>query len=237
MLKVKGFDQNRFGENGDRIVDHFYAYVYEQHHAMAVDLFSIDFQIFGSEPFWLTLQYGRVKDSIKMFARCISNYKKLAANPQQNGYSYSMLIGCTTMPLIMYMHGQHEMGRKLLEAAGVNFNTAYQRVQDFCSDGVGNVYIAMDEKGDGDGLFSMRKVWWFLRCCLILNGDVSEVEAIEFLQSLPADKEFLASKNLYLSLDATACAPSKSATSCHLIMLTCVILMTSPHSSGMDFRL
>lgn len=95
----------------------------------------------------------------------------------------------------------------------------------------------MDEKGDGDGLFSMRKIWWFLRCCLILNGDVSEVEAIEFLQSLPADKEFLASKNLYLSLDATACAPSKSATSCHLIMLTCVILMTSPHSSGMDFRL
>eukprot|EP00729_Bicosta_minor_P005503 gene5503-15581_t len=186
------FDQNRFGENGDRIVDHFYAYVYEQHHAMAVDIFSLDFQIFGAEPFWLTLQYGRVNDSIKMLARGIVNYKKVAADPQQNGYSYSMLIGCTTMPLIMYMHGQHEMGRKLLEAAGVNFNTAYQRVQDFCSDGVGNVYIAMDEKGDGDGLFSMRKIWWFLRCCLILNGDVSEVEAIEFLQSLPADKEFLA---------------------------------------------
>ena len=43
---------------------------------------------------------------------------------------------------------------------------------------------------------------------------------------------YWASKKLYTSLDATACAPSKSATSCHSIMLTCVILMTSPRSSG-----
>ena len=192
LLKCQGFDPAIAGEKGDRIVDYFNAYVFEKHHPLIIDIFNLDPVLLGSEAFFLTLQFGRARDSIAMLSKQVEYVKKVCADPTQNGYSFSIQMSCCVLGHVLYMHGQHELLSVMFAECGMGFDTSYQRVVELCpSFGDNGSYISIDSKGTSPGLLSTRKVWWYCQCLLILNGGVSDSDAQEFLRLLPDDEEFL----------------------------------------------
>ena len=192
IVQSPGFTHAVFGDNGDRIVEHFNSYSYDDHHDHVVKTVSVDMCLTGAEAFWLTMQYGRYTDSVAMLQPQIRNVEKLTADTSANGYIYGCILSAVQLTSIMHFHGRRDMAQKIwsVELCNFSFDNAFERLKVLSSST--DVWIDIDGKGTEPGLCSTRRCYWQVKCQLILDTDVPKSAAIEFLETLPDDDEFVA---------------------------------------------
>ena len=203
LYNTPGFSIDALGVDGELFVEVFNAYTYEDHHAMLCNVASCDFYFMGSEPFWLLLQYGRVKDSVAILERMTTvNVQKLVKDPLAMGYRYTLLFASCMMSTVIFMHGSmgDHFAKSLWHSLGLTFENAEEWMLDIAEDGAYTKVDFMWEEGDtpgAKGLMNPKRMVWQLKCVMILcsrdQSFVSDAAAIRFLRTLPEDDaEFFA---------------------------------------------
>ena len=188
---VPGFSWNCFGRNGDVLVDCQNAFVFEEHHTFVVAAMSADVHMcYGSGPFIIALQFGRVKESLTMLEQHLVWTEKIVANPSTAGYKFTILFSSWGLAAVFQMHGMSQHVQKMYTALGFTFDNASDRLVE-TADGLG-MFSAMEHRETGPHLFGLKRCLWQIKSMCVLNTNVPEVEAVAWLTSLPDDDTFIA---------------------------------------------
>ena len=205
ILQSPGFSWDRLGKNGDKLVEHRSAYVYEDHHEAVADLISVDTWTLGSPSFVLTLQFGRLEDARNIMDDNLILTNRIVQFPGTSGFVLAVLIASMALPVTCYIHGLSTHIRKSLEMFGTSFDDAEERIETITKPMRGVLYTAMEHKGpDFGGSISSKRCLLQIQAFSILNGDVAESKAKAWLQSLPDDDDFIAYSMTFPTHDYSA---------------------------------
>jgi hypothetical protein len=193
-MKVAGFSWDCFGTNGDKLVEHYTAYKYEEHHGFLVDVLSADAAIcFSAEPFLLTLQYGRVGDAKKIMGTNLGTVEKMMAFPASSGFMLSvMFTPCFTGPVHHILGLPQHAKKQYFATLGTSFDSVDERFDTVTKGAQGVLFTSMEHKGAGGGLYSLKRFSWQVKALCVLNQDVPESKAIAWLESLPENEACIA---------------------------------------------
>ena len=129
VLSGPDFDAADLGLHGDLLMETFYHYSFEDHHSFICSFISLDLFFIGSEAFWLTFQFGRLADALKMLEQQRLLFGSLLATSEMaNGYRYSLWIGLTNLCTVMYLHGLADDVRNVYLKCGITFKNAEEFV-------------------------------------------------------------------------------------------------------------
>ena len=179
------FFLNSKGPNGDKLVDHHNAYDYEEHTALMVDIISADMQL-GAAPWLLTLQYGRVEESRKMLDSSLIVTEKLTNNPASAGHMVEVVWSATMLAEVHHIHGLSKHVQNHFALSNLTFDNAAERLETLTEPARGILVSAMETKGPGGGLHSLKRIYWQIKALCILHLDVPETKAVGWLDSLAA---------------------------------------------------
>lgn len=197
MFNTPGFDVALLGDNGQHLVDSFDRYNYDDHHDLVVNVASTDMAMVGGEAFWLTFQFGRVGDALRIMNEQNLLLGKMLLNKLANGYRYSLWMFMMVHTSIAHLHGLHDDVRKVVRTLGITFKTAQEWFLREVSDGL-PTFTSIDYKWDAaevqpPGVNSTLRQVWQLKCILIVCcDDIPKSDAIAFLESLPDDEGIIA---------------------------------------------
>ena len=194
ITKCDGFSWSAFGVNGDFLVECKDAYKFDTHHEFYNELLSLDFVITcGASSWLLTLQFGRVADSIKALDDVLHLTKQVADSPHSPGYMMNTIFGSVMPPSMMHLHGLRGHVQKYYDTLGLTFDNCEETLDTRVLPMQGANFTSLDHKGPGGGLVSLKRCVWHVKCMMILNEvGVPDAKAIAFLDALPEDDEYIA---------------------------------------------
>ena len=190
---MQGFIWDYFGANGDKLIEGFNAYKYEEHHAFLVECLSLDTHVCtGANAFVLALQYGRVKDARECVDANLANIQKMMALPDAGFMLGAADTPCFLGPLYYILGLPKHVFAEHFATLGVTFDSVDERLDTVTKDAQGVLFSSMEHKGGGGGLISLTRYSWQLKALCVLNQDVPESKAIAWLESLPDNEAFIA---------------------------------------------
>lgn len=190
LMTAPGFSWEAFGINGQKLIDHQTAFNYEVHWSVAVGLYScVTPAIMGSAPWLLTMQYGRVQDSIRLLDVNSLQTELVVADRAKAGYVQSFMWSASCLAEVYTVHGLSHHVQKQYTLLGITFDSAKERISEVTKpDGA---FTAWDRVGT-EGMVSLKRCVWQIKSLCVLNMDVPEAKATAWLQSLPDNDTFIA---------------------------------------------
>jgi hypothetical protein len=196
LLNTPGFNVDDLGEHGEKIVEAARAYVHEEYHSMLCIVGSLNNWFSGGEAFWLTMQFGRVKDALVLLKRQSADILKLMVDPHANGYHYTLTWAAAILSSVLHLHGLNDDVRQNIAALGLTFKGAEEWACHISMRSAGTFTRLEWKWEDGavpanGGLNSTVRMLWQIKCIMIVCCHVAELDAIAFLHTLPADDDVL----------------------------------------------
>ena len=190
LFHTPGFKFDCFGPNGDNLVKWFNSYNYEDHHAYLSEQLSADPVVVANASSWiLTMQYGRVGDAITILEERLRLLEILEADKMSSSRAFDIALALSNFLLDFHVHGQPQMMQKTIETFGITWDS----VSGYLSDLPLSHYTPMEHKGqDFAGVGSRKRLLWQIQSFMVMNLDVPPSKAIEWLESLPGNQEFIA---------------------------------------------
>jgi hypothetical protein len=186
IMNAPGFSWDRFGPDGDKLVDYYNVYDFAVHHAVLVDIISFDvFAVYGGTQWVLTMQYGRVAEVLKMNEDNLRLTEKIMANTADNGYIMDFYHSACMLSRVYHMHGLPSHVDAHFKTLGLTFENAEERLGNVTKPMHGTLIAPYGHKGAGGGVESLTTIVWQVKALCILNMDVPESQAIAWLDSLP----------------------------------------------------
>lgn len=109
-----GFSWDYF-EDGSKLIEHYEAYDYDDHHAPIVEMTTLDQHSWGTEAFLLTLQYGRVEDARHMMVHNhLATWQRFTENKASSSYMVDMWLTLSISPQIQHLLGLFAMRPKVV---------------------------------------------------------------------------------------------------------------------------
>lgn len=191
IINAPGFSWDCLA-NGDKLIEHYYCYVYERNHSKNQLIHGNDPHVYCSEALILTLQFGRVKDAKLLLDDQLIHLQKIANNTADAGYALTMMFTMLFASQAHYVLGLSEHVKTLFTIVGITFENAVETVDNISKPLQGALFTAMDHKGLDGGVLSLKRALWQLKAMCILQLDVDESKAIDWLQSLPDNDAYYA---------------------------------------------
>jgi len=191
IINAPGFSWDYFA-NGDKLIEHYNSYDYDRNHANNIVIHSDDPHVHCGEALILTLQFGRIKDAKVLLDDQLIQLQKFANNTTDAGYGITMLIALLYVPHIHHVLGLSEHVKMLFTMIGMTFDNAVETVETISKPLQGSWCTAMEHKGVGGGIFSLKRMLWQVKAMCILHLDVDKSKAIAWLQSLPDNDAYYA---------------------------------------------
>ena len=191
IVNVPGFSWDCFAA-GDKLIDHYNSYEHERNHPKNLVIHGSEPHLYCGEPLILTMQFGRVKDAKLLLNDLLIQFQKIAGNTTETGYGATMAITVMFASQVYHVLGMSEHVQKLLATAGMTFDDASETLDVVTKTAQGGLYTAMEHKGAGGGVLSLKRVLWQTKAMCILHLDVDESKAIAWLHSLPDNDAYYA---------------------------------------------
>ena len=190
MMRAPGFSLDVFGPNGDKLVEWFQAHDYDDHHVFGSNLFSSDCCLSLNNYDWmLTLQYGRVSDATQILEARLRLQERVVADISSTGRSMDLAMGSICLMVCCHIHGRSDWVRNVSEIFGFTFDSVGEYYSTVTK---GNtLFTSMEQIGPGAGLISLKRLYWQVKCLLILHTDVPASKAFAWLEALPDDERFI----------------------------------------------
>ena len=192
IIKSPGFSWERFGPNGDKLIEYQAGYKYDEHHNSNVKCCSVDPQCLGGAPWLATLQYGRVADALKMLDSNLEFTRKVVEFSASAGYALAFYYTPLFMPVVQHMIGSSKHVQSLYAILGITFENVEERLDTATKPAQGAFFATLECKEPGKGLFSLTRGAWQVKAMCILHLDVPEPQAIAWLESLPDNDAYYA---------------------------------------------
>ena len=205
MLNSPGFSWDSF-EGGDRIVDSYYSYDHNVHHTLAIEIFSTNSHLWGSDSFILVAQYGRVDDARRMMDDQAAVFKTFSEHKASVGYVLTMVHALAFSAQVQHIQGLPLHLQTWFATAGVTFDTAEEWLDTLTKPSQGSLFRVLGHKGPGGGLFSLDRQVWHIKAMCVLNLEVPEAKSLAWLKSLP-DNETINAYSMSLPTSAPGGAP------------------------------
>ena len=191
IIKAPGFSWDYFA-NGDKLIEHYNSYEYERNHAKNLVIHGSDPYVYCGEALILTLQFGRVKDAKLLLNDHLIQLQKIENNKTKAGYGITMMLTLMFATQVHHVLGLSEHVRKLFTMVGMTFENAVETVENITKPLQGSWCTAMEHKGVGGGMISLKRMLWQVKAMCILFLDVDTSKAIAWLQSLPDNDAYYA---------------------------------------------
>ena len=194
IFKMPGFDwDHEFGSNGDKLVESFYAYNFEEHHHRIVEMFSMDHSVCRPDAaFVLVLQCGRVEAARKMMDDTLLLTKTFVETPADAGHWLDFVLGCCFLPPTQHFLGLSKHCQKTYDMLGITFDNVEERLDSATKHVQGALYAPLGQKGPGKGLISLERYVHHVKSFCILHLDVPAAKSVAWLESLPDNETFYA---------------------------------------------
>ena len=175
LMTAPGFSWEAFGINGQKLIDHQTAFNYEVHWSVAVGLYScVTPAIMGSAPWLLTMQYGRVQDSIRLLDDNPLQTELVVADLAKAGYVQLFMWSASCLAEVYTVHGLSHHVQKQYALFGITFDSAKERISEMTKpDGA---FTAWDRVGT-ERMASLKRCVWQIKSLCVLNMDVPEANA------------------------------------------------------------
>ena len=191
IINVPGFSWDCLA-NGDKLIDHYNSYEYERNHPKNLVIHGCEPHLFYGEPIILTMQFGRIKDAKLLLNDQLIQAQRIADNTAETGYAVTMMAALLFSTPVRHVLGTAEHSEKLFALAGITFDHASEIVDTLTKPVQGSWCTAMEHKGVGGGVYSLKKMLWLVKAMCILHLDVDDSKAIAWLQSLPDNDAYYA---------------------------------------------
>ena len=102
--------------------------------------------LIGSAPLLLTLQFGRVADSIQLMKDEFEILRIIADNPHSPGYSVIASLVPVFVPCVQHILGSSRAIQQTYDALGITFESVEDRLEEFTEPMRGANFTKMEQK-------------------------------------------------------------------------------------------
>jgi hypothetical protein len=189
MMRIPGFSLDIYGPNGDTVVECAEAYNYTDHHTYLAAIYSVDTYLVYSGADWLlTLQYGRVSESIRDLEKRLPLWERAAADIFSPTRIVDVAFCLPNMCVTNHIHGRPNAITKVIDILGFTFDSLSDYLSELTKEST--LYSSMEQKGPGGGIFSLKRMLWHVQSFMVMHTDMPASKAIAWLESLPDNEGF-----------------------------------------------
>ena len=196
IISAPGFSFD-YLNNGDKFIEHYFCYKYEENHHINVELHSNDVHVYAPGAGVLTLQHGRVEDAKRILDDHLTEFEKVAINPAGAGYGLTMAFALCNIPQVHHILGLSKHAQRFFDLANVTFDNADAALDTLTKPLQGGLFTTLEQRGGRGVQVSLKRCIWQTKAMCILNLNVPEPTARAWLKSLP-DNETVCAYSLTL---------------------------------------